>query len=201
MTESSSNYVSLQCNTSIQSDKKKCCKCKCKILYAIYFIFLMLYINYDLIIINSIIQVSYEDEQEQCSGSNVWLYLLMSLLLNHSLLFINYKYDENITKRNSLLPNFAVLVYKLGFSIWGSIIFIDSNPCIEEKNILILYKTGSIQYMNDLTSFFIVVLLSINIWFKHDINAHEIEEQIIMLSGELGQYTNEKGETIHSVKI
>ena len=90
MTESSSDYVSLPYNSYIQSNKKNCCKCKykCKILHAIYFIFFLLYINYDLIIINSVIQVSYEDEQEQCSGSNVWLYLLMSLLLNHSLFFL-----------------------------------------------------------------------------------------------------------------
>ena len=202
MTDTSSDYISLPSyNTVIQSNKKICCKYKCKILHAVYLIFFLLYINYDVIIVDTIMQVSYEDEQEQCSGSNVWLYLLMSLLLNHGVLFINYTYNENVKKINQLAPNFGILIYKLGFSIWGSILIIHSKHCIEESNIHILYKTGSMQYICDVTTFFVVLVLSIYVWFKYDRKSELLEEQIIMLAGELGQYTNEKGETIHSVAI
>ena len=146
-------------------------------------------------------QVSYEDEQNQCNGSNVWLYLLMSLLLNHGVLFINYTYNENVKKINQLAPNFGILIYKFAFSIWGSILIIHSKHCIEESNIHILYKTGSRQYICDITTFFAVLVLSIFIWFKYDRKSELLEEQVIILANELGQYTNEQGEPIHSVKI
>ena len=57
------------------------------------------------------------------------------------------------------------------------------------------------QYICDVTTFFVVLVLSIYVWFKYDRKSELLEEQIIMLAGELGQYTNENGETIHSVAI
>ncbi len=57
------------------------------------------------------------------------------------------------------------------------------------------------QYICDVTTFFVVLVLSIYVWFKYDRKSELLEEQIIMLAGELGQYINENGETIHSVAI
>ena len=55
--------------------------------------------------------------------------------------------------------------------------------------------------MYDVSSFFIILLLSIHIWFKYDKKAELLEEQVVMLARELGQYTNQNGELITSVKI
>ena len=66
----------------------------------------------------------------------------MSLVLNHSLLFVTCSSNERKNKINQLLPNASVLVYKLGFSIWGTIIFVHSDNCIKEHELSSLYKIG-----------------------------------------------------------
>ena len=204
MTNSSINYQSLSENSSEPNkiNNRKCnCNCKCNIWYILYVFLLFTYVNYDVIIVKGLIRVSYEDEQNICVNSNLWLYLLMSLVLNHSLLFVTCIPNEKKNKINQLLPNAGVLVYKLGFSIWGTIIFIHSDNCIKEHELSSLYKIGAIQYMYDVSSFFIILLLSIHIWFKYDKKAEILEEQVVMLARELGQYTNQNGELITSVKI
>ena len=204
MTNSSINYQSLSENSSEPNkiNNRKCnCNCKCNIWYILYVFLLFTYVNYDVIIVKGLIRVSYEDEQNICVNSNLWLYLLMSLVLNHSLLFVTCIPNEKKNKINQLLPNAGVLVYKLGFSIWGTIIFIHSDNCIKEHELSSLYKIGAIQYMYDVSSFFIILLLSIHIWFKYDKKAELLEEQVVMLARELGQYTNQNGELITSVKI
>ena len=109
-----------------------------KFLFVILVAFL---IFYNIIVIYTLSRVSILDENELCNKSNLWLYLLISIVPNCiSFLLFSFK---NKTKLDAYIA-----FYKLAFISWAYIEFSSIN-CINKLQETSLYKVCKCQFFID----------------------------------------------------
>jgi hypothetical protein len=65
-----------------------------------------------------LVDTSHKELQEQCPGTNLWVYLLVILILNYA------NHTQNITQMTENNPNLCTLIcglmIQIGFIAWGS---------------------------------------------------------------------------------
>ena len=125
--------------------------------------------------IASIIALSidnYSEERNICKYSDLWIYLLFSLILNLILLKKVLKYNElNITIMKKLCK---MIIFKFVFIIWASLLFY-SVPCIEDMKGTFLFTMSLIQYLIDIIIFFGYFVGFLYIYFNSEIQDVDIE--------------------------
>ena len=109
------------------------------------------------------------------------MYLLTSLVLNHSIVLTNYLPKNQQTKFRRMMPNVIFIAYKGGYILWGSLIYMNGISCSSELKDTLLYNIGEVQYMLDITSLFIVTLNTC--YLNYTIN--QTEAQVVLLAGAL----------------
>jgi hypothetical protein len=114
----------------------------CKIISR--YVFIPLVLTFNIYSIKSLIDVTYKDVSNMCSNSNIWYYLLAINLLSIS----------GLQKNNNNLESVLLVLYMIGFFIWGSYELFGVS-CISKLNNTNLY-TISLAYW-----IFITIILGI----------------------------------------
>ena len=112
----------------------------------------LLIITYYIASIIALFIDNYAKERNICKYSDLWIYLLFSLIFNLILLKKVLKYNDNlnITTMKKLCK---MIIFKLGFIIWACLLFY-SVPCIEDIKGTFLFTMSLIQYLIDIIIFF-----------------------------------------------
>ena len=95
----------------------------------------------------------YKDEEQRCVYSGMWVYLLLSLLSNGSLLYIRRMTSpatENADIHKLICGNAVMTFYRIGFFAWGtSELF--SAGCKRVMHGTLLYNVCAVQYVMDIS--------------------------------------------------
>lgn len=181
MTESTHNYQQLPVVKEITENENKCLCIEQCFLKSLYGIFIFFTILYDAVLVNTLQYDTYEEEQHLCKQSNIWMYLLTSLVLNHSIVLTNYLPKNQQTKFRRMMPNVIFIAYKGGYILWGSLIYMNGITCSHKLKGTLLYNISGVQYMLDMISLLIVILNTLYLNFI----MNQTEAQVILLAGAL----------------
>ena len=94
---------------------------------------------------------NYAKEKNICKYSDLWTYLLFSLILNLILIKVLKYYEKINVQVMKKIDN--IIIFKLVFIIWASLLFY-SVPCIEDMKGTFLFTMSLMQYLIDIIIFF-----------------------------------------------
>ena len=140
--------------SGIEPDETRCSQyCaivkKIPLPYAAIFVFFTAYYGYA---IKALSHTQYTDEEHKCVYSGLWVYLLLSLISNTSLVYVRQlvssSYDE-LYIQNMICGNAVMSFYRVGFFAWGtSELF--SSGCKQVMHGTLLYNICGVQYVLDM---------------------------------------------------
>ena len=139
---------------SVEPDESRCSQ-HCAIIkkiplpYAAIFVFFATYYGYA---IKALSHTQYTEEEHECVYSGLWVYLLLSLISNTSLVYVRQlvssSYDEQYVQR-MICGNAVMSFYRVGFFAWGtSELF--SSGCKQIMHGTLLYNICGVQYVMDM---------------------------------------------------
>ncbi len=132
-------------------------------------------ITYIVYVIISLCKTSYHEQKEICSSSNVWIYLLLSIILNtltssaSAKSKINSSSNSNSTKSKSIFPVLLSSLSALSFTIWGCVELF-AVDCIDKLHSTMLYTMLEVSVIVNLVILGIIVLVGLvlccaNCWY------------------------------------
>lgn len=147
-------YSSLQKNDKVEEEITslnycQCCKTCLKLLI------LCGWISYYVLSIISLRTTSYQKEREICPCSDLWVYLLLSIIGNITLITINTQ-SSHPNIYTELKTNIVIIIFKTLFIIWWSL-EIQYSKCLHKLKNTHLYNIAMTQYGLDIV---IVMYLS-----------------------------------------
>ena len=113
---------------------------------------LVFFITYYGFAIKALSHTQYTDEEHECVYSGLWIYLLLSLISNTSLIYVRQlvtsSYDEKYIQ-STICGNAVMSFYRAGFFAWGtSELF--SSGCKQVMHGTLLYNICGVQYVLDM---------------------------------------------------
>jgi hypothetical protein len=173
------------CNNTIQQkptinsqQNSECCGCLVVMLGVLFAIGLLgLGITYIVYVIISLCRTSYKEQKDMCEESNVWLYLLLSLIIgtmvNSSSAKSKVKSSTSSSKNKSNVPVLVQVVCMLAFTIWGCVELFKVK-CVGELKSTLLYTMLEISVISNLALLSVVVVACLFLCF---INCWSISKQ------------------------
>ena len=159
--------------------------------------FLLVLMAWNCLICVSLFRTSYVRERNLCPYSELWSYLLVSLITELLLLVFVYK-DIILFKLDSFpyLPLYylrRLALIDLGLSIWGSLLFF-SFSCSDKLKNTFLFWIALYQYLFNVVSASLLGLISLKKYV--DEGTEEItEEQIESLAEQLGRSNSDSSQS------
>jgi hypothetical protein len=151
-----------------ETNKYERLSCFGAIIFLIFAIGLVgLAITYIVYVIISLCQTSYNEQKDMCANSNVWLYLLLSIILGTmtSSLTTKSRLNSNHSSKsknnlNSILPGLIQVLYGLTFTIWGCIELFGVN-CVGQLKHTLLYTMMEVSVFANIVSLGLELLISL----------------------------------------
>jgi hypothetical protein len=136
-----------------------CITCSMIIFAIVLFALIITYIVFGII---ALVRVSYDEQKDQCYGSNLWVYCLVSLILMGK---INMTIN-NIKEKNNFIIQVIEILISIGMIIWGAYEFFGVD-CVKNLNrtlysVTFAYWLAQIIILGSLT----VVCISIVVRLK-----------------------------------
>ena len=119
---------------------------------------------------------NYAKEKNICKYSDLWTYLLFSLILNLILIKVLKYYEKINVQVMKKIDN--IIIFKLVFIIWASLLFY-SVPCIEDMKGTFLFTMSLMQYLIDIIIFFGYFVGFVYIYFNsknQDVDIQQVRE-------------------------
>ena len=138
-------------NAAEQTRYTQCCATLREIPFHYAFAFLcsVTYYGYA---IQALSYSQYTDEEHQCVYSGMWIYLLLSLISNISLIYIRQlvssSHDEKYIQ-NLICGNAVMTFYRVGFFAWGTSVMFSSG-CKKIMHGTLMYNMCGVQYVVDM---------------------------------------------------
>ena len=132
------------------------------------------YLSYYVIAIISLNTITYRKEREICPLSDLWLYVLFSLIANTALVKVNNR-NTHPNIYYLLQPNLTIMIIKILFIIWLSLEMIYSVCLLELRNTHLYYMSLT-QYGLDI----LIVIYLVGITFyliRHQGNQKKKRQQ------------------------
>lgn len=143
---------------------RQCCKTCCKLLLSLGGF------SYYVLSIRTLTITSYQREREICPMSELWTYLIFSLISNIGLIKVNHR-DIYLDIYYLLLPNLIILIIKIVFVIWLSL-QITYSTCLSQLKDTYLYYMSLTQYGLDIA--IVLYLSSLSLYLK---KTHGIQQK------------------------
>lgn len=158
-------------------------------------LFMFAWISYYILVIKILINTSYQQERRLCPFSDLWLYLLFSLIGNISLLTLNTRANHS-NIYYLLQPNQGILVLKILFITWWTL-ELQFSWCLSDLKKTDLYTMSNIQYSIDILTVFVVSGASLNLVYQQDKKKKKEQKQAIReVSESFEDYADEEKELI-----